>query len=366
MSSKNDNYDYLIVGAGFSGAVLARKLADNGKKILIIDRRKHIGGNSYDFYDKSGVLVHKYGPHYFRTNDKDVWNFLSKFTQWRYYQYIVKAFVDGQIFDLPINLNTINQFFGTSFSSIEAQNFIEKIRVKSKKPKNSEEQVISKIGKEIYDKFFKNYTIKQWNLEPKDLDASVTARIPIRFNKDPRYFDSYYQAMPKDGYFKLFEKILSHENIETKLNIDFLKNRKQFKYKKLIYTGCIDEFFNCKFGKLPYRSLRFEFETFNQEFYQKYSQINYPNEYDFTRIVEIKHATGQKHDKTTIAREYPMSEGEPYYPIPKNENEKLYLKYKKEAGKLKDVYFVGRLAQYRYLNMDQVVKKSLELFKKIK
>lgn len=358
-------YDYLIVGIGFAGTTLGRKLAEAGKKVLLIDRRGHIGGNSYDYYDNSGILVHKYGPHYFRTNDKEVWQFLSRFTEWRYYQYIVKAYVDGQLFDFPINLNTINQFYGTNFSLTEAKEFIEKIREKIDNPKNTEERVTAKIGKDIYEKFFKNYTIKQWDIDPKDLDASVAARIPIRFNKDSRYFDSFYQAMPKHGYHKLFENMLSHSNIEVKLNVDFLKNKNEFDYENLIYTGCMDEFFDYKFGLLPYRSLRFEFETFNQEYYQDYLQINYPNEYDFTRIVEIKHATGQKIDKTTIVYEYPMAEGDPYYPIPRKENEELYQKYKAEAEKIKNAFFVGRLVQYKYLDMDQVVRESLNLYYKL-
>lgn len=356
-------YDFLIVGAGFAGSVLARRLAEEqNKKVLVVDKRDHIGGNAYDYYDESGVLVHKYGPHYFRTNDKEVWNFLSRFTEWHYYQYIIKVYADGQLFDIPINLNTINRFYGTRFSSSEAKDFLERVRVKIDNPQNSEEQVISKVGVDIYEKFFKNYTIKQWNLDPKDLDASVTARIPIRFNTDPRYFESFYQAMPKFGYHKLFENLLKHENIQVELNIDFFKNKHTIECESLIYTGCVDEFFDFKFGPLPYRSLRFEFETFDKEYYQGYSQINYPNEYDFTRIVEIKHATGQVSPNTTIVREYPMAEGEPYYPVPKKDNELLYQQYKVEADKLKNVYFVGRLAEYKYLNMDQAVRSALDLF----
>lgn len=362
----SQKFDFLIVGAGFAGSVLAERLASIGKKVLVVDRRNHIGGNCYDFYNEAGVLIHKYGPHYFRTDNREVWEYLSKFTTWRHYQYIIKAHVDGQLFDFPINLNTINQFYNLNLSTSEVKKFLEKIRVKIDKPKNAEEQVISKVGWEIYEKFFKNYSIKQWGIEPKDLDASVTARIPVRYNKDPRYFDSFYQAMPKDGYHRLFENLLNHPTIKLELNTDLKNIKRKIDYEKLIYTGCIDEFFNYKFGKLPYRSLKFELETFDKEFYQLYSQINYPNDKDFTRIVEIKHVTGQKINKTTIVKEYPMSEGDPYYPIPRRANEELYLKYGKGASKLKNTYFIGRLSQYKYFNMDQVVKEALDLFNRIK
>lgn len=363
MDKKSVKFDYLIVGAGFAGATLARKLAEHKKRVLIIDRRDHIGGNSYDYYDKHGVLVHKYGPHYFRTDIEDVWKFLSKFTKWRPWRYIVKACVGGKLYDMPINLNTINKFYKKDFNSREAEDFIKRITKNKKQiPKNSEEQVILKIGKDIYDKFFKNYTMKQWGIHPRKLDASVTARIPIRFNTDERYFESKHQAMPLKGYCKLFKGILSHHNIEVRLKTDFFKNKNKLQYDNLIYTGCIDEFFNYKYGKLPYRSLKFKHKSLNQEFYQEYSQINYPNDYKYTRIVEIKHATGQKIKNTTIVKEYPMVKGDPYYPIPMKRNEKLYAKYKEEADKLKNIYFVGRLAQYKYLNMDQVIKEAINLF----
>ncbi len=360
---EKERCDYLIVGAGFSGAVLARKLAEEkSQKVIVIDKRQHIGGNSYDYYDEHGVLVHKYGPHYFRTDDDEVWEFLSRFTEWRHYQCVIKVYTDAQLFDFPINLNTINQFYRKTFDSKEAREFIETVREKIDNPANAEEQVVSKLGRDLYDKFFKSYTIKQWGLNPKELDASVTARILVRFNRDPRYFDSYYQAMPRYGYHKLFENMLDHPNIIVNFDMDFFEHKDAFEYKILIYTGCIDNFFEYKYGKLPYRSLRFEFETLEQEYYQKYPQINYPNEYNFTRIVEIKHATGQKIRKTTIVREYPQNCGEPFYPIPKKDNLALYGKYKKESGNYRNVIFIGRLAQYRYLNMDQVVKNALSLF----
>lgn len=352
--------DYLVVGAGFSGAVTTRLIAESGKSVLVIDKRNHLGGNSYDYYNKSGVLVHKYGPHYFRTDDEKVWQFLSRFTKWHHIEYIVKTCVNGEIYDIPINLNTINKFFGKSFNKNQAKEYLEKIRIKIPQPKNAEEQVISKVGYEIYDNFFKNYTIKQWGIDPKKLDASVTARIPIRLNKDPRWVTAKYQAIPKDGYHALFKNMLDHKNIKVLLNTDYKDVIGKAKYKKLVYTGRIDEFFNFEYGKLPYRSQKFTFKTYNKTQYQPWVQINYPNDYKFNRIVEIKHVTGQKISKTTIMKDYPRDEGIPLYPVPSSSNNKLYLKYKNKADKLENVFFVGRLAQYQYINMDQAVASSIK------
>lgn len=356
-------YDYLIIGAGFVGSVLAERLNSIGKRVLVVDKRNHIGGNCYDYYNKEGVLIHKYGPHYFRTNFKEVKKYLSKFTKWRPYEYRVRTFVNNELYPLPINRTTLNKFFNINLKNKEeARIFLNSKREKIKKPKNAKEQVLASVGKEIYEAFFKNYTIKQWgNL---NLDASVTARIPIRTNTDDRYVNDKFQAMPKEGYFKVFENLL--KGIKVILRTNFKEIKDKVKYKKLIYSGPIDEFFDYKYGKLPYRSIRFKFETYNKEFYQDWLQINYPNNYKYTRIVEIKYATGQKSPKTTITKEYPCSKGEPYYPIPNLKNQKLYLKYKKEASKLKNIYFIGRLAQYKYLNMDEVIKEALNLFEKIK
>ena len=358
-----NKYNFLIVGAGLTGSVLAERLASIGKKVLVIDRRNHIGGNCYDYYDKDGILVHKYGPHFFHTNDKEAWEYLSNFTEWIHFPLRVKSFVDGQLFDLPINLNTINHLYHLNLSSQEMGLFLDKIKKKIDIPKNAEEQVVSRVGWDIYNKFFKNYTIKQWGIPPKDLDASVTARIPIRYNKDDRYFSDKYQGIPKKGYYKMFENIINHKNIELRLSSNYREIKNKVIYQNLIYTGCIDEFFNYKFGKLPYRSLRFEFETLNKKFYQDYCTVNYPNDYDFTRIVELKHATGQKVKKTTIVKEYPISKGEPFYPIPRKENETLYKKYAQEVEKFNNIYFIGRLAQYKYYNMDQVVREALNFSK---
>ncbi|UYP47985.1 hypothetical protein NEF87_004270 [Candidatus Lokiarchaeum ossiferum] len=359
--------DILIVGAGFTGSVLAERISSKlNKKLLLIDRRDHVGGNSFDYYNDNGVLIHKYGPHYFRTNSDKVFQYLSQFTKWRHVEYRVRTSVDGNLYPIPINRDTINQFFKIHLKNEQqTKEYLNSIRVEIEKPKNSEEIVISKVGKEIYEKFFKNYTFKQWNLYPKDLDPEVCARIPIRINTDDRYFTDEIQAMPVDGYHSLFNRMLKNPKITVKLNTDFKEIKNLDDFKLIIFTGCIDEFFNFKFGRLPYRSLRFEIENHQQEFYQNWSQINYPNDFDYTRIVEIKHVTGQKIPNTTIVKEYPEAEGDPFYPIPRKQNHEIYKKYEDEAKSLKKIIFVGRLAQYKYLNMDQVVANSLELFEKI-
>jgi len=355
--------DYLIVGAGFTGCVLAERLAtQRGKTVLLMDKRDHIGGNCYDYYDSSGILVHKYGPHYFRTDIKKVMDYLSQFTDWHYHQYRILANVDGQLVPLPINLDTINTLYGLNLSSFELDDFFERVREPVSKINTSEDVVVNQIGQELYEKFFKGYTTKQWGLDPSELAASVCARIPVRSNRDARYFNSKYQVMPKYGYTKMFMKLIAHPNIHVLLKTDFKTIKNHLPYKKLIYTGPIDEFFNNKFGPLPYRSLRFEFETVDQEWFQSVSQVNYPNDYDFTRIVEIKHATGQVNPKTTIVREYPANEGDPFYPIPREQNQVLYEKYRAEAKKEDNVLFMGRLAKYKYLNMDEVIAQALRLF----
>ena len=356
-------FDYLIVGAGYAGSVLAERIASQlDKKVLIVEKRDHIGGNSYDYYNEDGLLVHKYGPHYFRTNSDKVFQYLSQFTKWHFHQYKILAFVDGQLLPLPINLDTVNNLYGLNLSSFELERFFKKVREPIKNIRTSEDVIVSKVGRKLYEKFFKNYTRKQWGLDPKELDASVCGRIPVRTNRDGRYFNDKYQAMPKHGYTELFKRMISHTNIHLLLKTDYKEIVGLVPFNKMIYTGPIDEFFDYKFKPLPYRSLRFEFETLNQEWYQSVSQVNYPNDYDFTRVVEIKHATGQKHHKTTIVREFPSERGDPYYPIPSEKNLSHYEKYRKEKRRLKSVFFLGRLAQYRYYNMDEVVDLSLKLF----
>lgn len=359
-------FDYLIVGAGFAGSVLAERLASQAdKRVLLIDKRNHIGGNAYDHYNEAGVLVHKYGPHIFHTNSREVFDYLTQFTEWRPYEHRVQASVDGQLVPMPINLDTINKLYGLNLTSFELEQFFEKVAEKVESIKTSEDVVVNKVGRELYEKFFRNYTRKQWGLDPSELDASVTSRVPTRTNRDDRYFTDTYQAMPLHGYTKMFEKMLSHPNIKVMLNTDYHEIEGEIPYKEMIYTGPVDEFFDFCYGKLPYRSLQFKHETHQTEKYQQAPVVNYPNEHAYTRVTEFKYLTGQEHSKTSIVYEYPCAEGDPYYPIPKPENGELYKKYRALADATPGVHFVGRLATYRYYNMDQVVAQALTTFNKI-
>jgi UDP-galactopyranose mutase len=359
-------FDYVIVGAGFSGSTLAERLASQlGKKVLLIDKRPHIGGNAYDCYDSAGVLIHKYGPHIFHTNAKHVFDYLGKFTKWRAYQHRVLACVDGQLVPIPINLDTINTLYGMNLSSAELDKWFASVAEKKEQIRTSEDVVVSKVGRELYEKFFRNYTRKQWGIDPSELDAAVTARIPTRTNRDSRYFTDTYQAMPLHGFTRMFENMLDHPNIKIMLNTDYHEVLGFIPFRKMIYTGPVDEFFEYRYGKLPYRSLRFEFETHNTSFHQSAPVINYPNEYAYTRVTEFKYLTGQEHNKTTLVYEFPQDEGDPYYPVPRSENTELYRKYHELAERTPDVYFAGRLATYKYYNMDQVVAQALTLFNKV-
>ena len=359
-------YDYLIVGAGFAGSVLAERLARiANKKVLIIDKRNHIGGNAYDHYDEAGILVHKYGPHIFHTNSKDVYEYLSSYTEWRNYQHKVLASVDGQLLPIPINLNTINKMYGLTLSSDDVISFLESRAEKINDIRTSEDVVLNSVGRELYEKFFRSYTKKQWDLDPSQLSAAVTARIPTRTNRDDRYFTDTYQVMPLHGYTRMFEKMLDHKNIHIMLNTDYRDVLGEVNYKKMIFTGPVDEYFDYRFGKLPYRSIEFKFETLDQEQFQETGTINYPNDYAFTRITEFKYLSGQKNKKTSVVYEFPKSEGDPYYPIPKPDNATLYQRYRELTLQMENTYFVGRLATYKYYNMDQVVAQALSTFKKI-
>ncbi|CAN5881939.1 UDP-galactopyranose mutase [soil metagenome] len=359
-------FDYLIVGAGFAGSVLAERLANgSGKKVLICDKRPHIAGNAFDYYNDDGILIHKYGPHIFHTNSADVFEYLSRFTEWREYQHRVLASVDGMQLPIPINLDTINKLYGLNLTAFEVEEFFEKLAEKCDVIRTSEDVVVSKVGRELYEKFFRNYTRKQWGLDPSELDASVTARVPTRTNRDDRYFTDSYQAMPKHGYTRMFEKMLNHPNIKIMLNCDYREIASQIGYREMIYTGPIDQFFDYRYGKLPYRSLEFKHETHDTETFQSAPVINYPNEQAFTRITEFKYLTGQEHKKTSIVYEFPQATGDPYYPIPRKENAAIYAKYKALADIAQNVHFVGRLATDKYYNMDQIVAQALTEYGKI-
>jgi UDP-galactopyranose mutase len=360
-------FDYLIVGAGFAGSVLAERLAvGSNKKVLICDKRPHIGGNAYDHYNDDGILVHKYGPHIFHTNSREVFEYLSRFTEWRSYQHRVLAHVDGQHVPIPINLDTINKLYGLNLTSFQVAEFFESVAEKREQIKTSEDVVVNAVGRELYEKFFRNYTRKQWGLDPSELDASVTARVPTRTNRDDRYFTDTYQAMPMQGYTRMFERMLDHPNIKVMLNCDYREVKDEIPYREMIYTGPVDSYFEYRYGKLPYRSLEFKHETHSVNTFQPAPVVNYPNEHLYTRITEFKYLTGQEHAKTSIVYEFPQSEGDPYYPVPRKENAELYTKYKALADAEPGVHFVGRLATYKYYNMDQIVAQALTVYSKIK
>ena len=358
-------FDYLVVGAGFAGSVLAERLASTGKKVLIMDKRPHIGGNAYDHYDGAGVLVHKYGPHIFHTNSREVFDYLSRFTEWRPYQHRVLACVDGQLLPIPINLDTVNRLYGTQFTSFQVAEFFASISEPRASILTSEDVIVNKVGRDLYEKFFRGYTKKQWGVDPSQLDAAVTARIPVRTNRDDRYFTDTYQAMPKHGYTRMFENMLSHPNIKILLNTDYREVEDCIAHRELIYTGPIDEYFDFCYGKLPYRSLQFKFETMDMPLFQSAPVINYPNDHPYTRVTEFKYLTGQEHPKSSVVYEYPLAEGDPYYPVPCPENASIYRKYEALTAGISDVHFVGRLATYRYYNMDQVVAQALSLCSKL-
>jgi UDP-galactopyranose mutase len=359
-------FDTLVVGAGFAGSVLAERLANVlGQRVLVVDKRPHIGGNAYDRHDDAGVLIHPYGPHIFHTNSLDIFEYLSKFTDWRPYQHRVLASVDGQLLPMPINLDTINRLYGLNLTSFEMQDWLDSVAEKLDRVETSEDAVVSKVGRDLYNKFFRGYTRKQWGLDPSELDASVTARVPTRTNRDDRYFADTYQALPKHGYTRMFERMLAHPNIKVMLNTDYREIVDLLPWRHMVYTGPIDAFFDFRYGKLPYRSLEFRHVNVATEQFQPVGTVNYPNDYGYTRISEFKHITGQRHPSTSIVYEYPRADGDPYYPVPRAENAALYRRYEAEADRLDNVTFVGRLATYKYYNMDQVVGQALAVFKRL-
>lgn len=360
------SYDYLIVGAGFAGSVCAQQLAEVGAKVLVIEKRPHIGGNAFDRLDDNGVLVHPYGPHIFHTNGKAIFEYLSRFTDWRFYEHRVLAQVEEKLYPIPINRTTINALYGLDLDEAGVADFLKQAQIKRDPIRTSEDVVLSSVGPDLGDKFFRGYTRKQWGLDLSELSAGVAARIPTRTNDDDRYFGDTFQFMPAEGYTRMFERMLDHPNIEVRVSCDYADVRDSETYGHTIYSGPIDAFFDYCYGKLPYRSLRFDHEHLpDTDQVQSVGTVNYPNDHDYTRITEFKHLTGQSHPGTSVVREYPQAEGDPYYPIPRPENEALFKQYEKLANETVGVTFVGRLAQYRYYNMDQVVGAALTAVKNL-
>lgn len=379
-------FEYVVVGAGFAGIVIAERIATVlNEKVLLIDKRQHIGGNSYDYFNENDILVHKHGPHIFHTQLKEVWDYLSRFTEWNRYHHRVLGFINGQYIPIPFNLNSLYLLFPDSIAEMVEGQLIKKFGFNSKvlivELRKVEDDQIKLLADFIYDNVFKNYTLKQWGNEINKLGSSVVNRVPINISKDDSYFGDCFQGIPKNGYTKMFERILNHPNIKIMLNTDFKeimqineteKNFTLFGNKfegKIIYSGQIDDLFNFRFGNLPYRSLFFQFETFERDFFQQVGTVNYPNNYDFTRITEFKHLTGQRHQMTTIAREYPQDYNInstigniPYYPIINDHNLELFAKYKNEAAMYNNLILIGRLAEYSYYNMDQVVDRAIKIF----
>ena len=359
-------YDVLIVGAGFAGSVLAERMAAaSGKRVLLVDRRPHIGGNAYDQHDAAGVLIHPYGPHIFHTNSQAILDYLSRFTEWRLYEHRVLAEVRGMRLPMPINRQTVNQFFGVKLTQDEVEAFLEGKAEHVDTVRTSADVVLGKVGRELYEAFFQGYTRKQWGLDPSELDKSVTSRVPTRTNDDDRYFTDQFQQMPLHGYTRMFERMLDHPGITVALGTDF-GDVDPACYDQLIFTGPIDEFFGHRYGKLPYRSLQFRHETHDKDWLQPVGVVNYPAEdVPYTRITEFKHLTGQTHAKTSLCYEYPSAEGDPYYPVPRPENAALFQKYQALADATPNVTFVGRLATYKYYNMDQVVGQALVTYQRL-
>lgn len=353
--------DVLIVGAGISGSVVAEQLANRGLDVLVIDKRDHIGGNAHDRPDAHGILIHPYGPHIFHTNSQRILQYLSRFTEWRPYEHRVLAKVGERLVPIPINIDTVNQLYGLELDETTIQAFFDEVREPRDPIRTSEDVVINAVGRDLYEKFFRGYTRKQWGLDPSELAASVAARIPTRTNHDDRYFTDTYQVMPLEGYTAMFSRMLDNPRIQVELDVDFFEFRERVQATHVVYTGPVDAYYAHCYGALPYRSLRFEHEHLaDTAQYQDVGTVNFPNDYDYTRISEFKYLTGQTHTGTSIVREYPEAEGDPYYPVPRPENEALFKRYEALALQEKDVTFVGRLAQYRYYNMDQCVGAALK------
>jgi len=365
------NFDLIIVGAGPVGCVLAERAArEMGWKCLIVEKRPHLGGNCNDFVHESGLLLHRYGPHLFRTNQESIVDYLNSYTEWIPGNYRVQAFYQGELYPLPINLTTLEKFFRCSLNPETAQSLLETERLDIINPSNSEEFVLSRLGRKLYEAFYLGYTHKQWGIHPRELSPSVCGRLPIRLNRDDRYVDELFQIMPKEGFTCMFERMVRHPSIEVLLNTDYFEIRNQLKAKRaLVYTGPVDAYFDFRYGALPWRSLEFRWVEKNRAFQQPCVAINYPSDHEFTRSVEIKHVTGQKHPRTVISYEYPRSVGEPFYPVLTDANVAEYSRYRRLAETEtteRRVHFCGRLATYSYLNIDQAIESALELSKELK
>ena len=360
-------YDVLIVGAGFAGAVIAERLAAGmGQRVLVVDRRPHVAGNAFDHLNEAGILIHRYGPHIFHTNSQTVVDYLSRFTEWRPYEHRVLAEVKGGLLPVPINRTTVNRFFGLDLAEADVEAFLASQAEPVPTIRTSEDVVVSRVGRELYEAFFRGYTRKQWGMDPSELDKSVTSRVPTRTNDDDRYFGDKFQAMPLHGYTAMFEKMLDHPNITVETGVDYREVRERVEYGHLVYTGPVDEFFDHRYGALPYRSLRFDHRTLDTAQFQPVAVVNYPApDVPYTRITEYKQLTGQIHTQTALTYEFPSDEGDPYYPIPRPENAALYAKYEALADATPNASFIGRLGTYRYYNMDQVVGQALSLFARL-
>jgi UDP-galactopyranose mutase len=352
--------DVLVVGAGFAGATSARVLADAGYRVHVVDRRDHIAGNAYDTTDADGVVVHPYGPHIFHTNSRRIVDFLSRFTRWRSYTHRVLAKVGDRLLPMPINRTTINCLYGLELDEPGVAAFLARAREPRETLATSEDVVLSTVGRDLCDKFYRGYTRKHWGLDLADIAAGVAARIPVRTGDDDRYFNDTHQGMPAEGYTAMFRRMLQHVLVTYETGVDFAELRDTVQYRHLVYTAPIDAYFDFRYGRLPYRSVKFEHKHLpGVRRFQDVATINYPNDHAYTRVTEFKHLTGQTHPGTSIVREYPQADGEPFYPIPRRENQMLVKRYQAAAAECPNVTFVGRLAQYRYYDMDQVVGAAL-------
>jgi UDP-galactopyranose mutase len=359
-------YDWLIVGAGFAGSVLAERIASQRhERVLLIDRRGHVGGNAYDRFNEAGILIHEYGPHIFHTNSEMIFSYLSQFTSWRFYEHRVLARVEDQLLPIPINLDTVNRLYGLSLGSDQLEAFFQSKAERVGDVRTSEDVIVSRVGRDLYVKFFRDYTRKQWGMDPSELDKSVTSRVPVRTNRDDRYFTDRYQFMPRQGYSVMFQNMLANRRISILLQTEYSDVCDAIPHKRVIFTGPIDEYFDYRYGKLPYRSLRFEHVTLDKPRHQPVAVVNYPQSEAYTRVTEYKHLTGQRHEGTSLTYEYPCDGGDPYYPVPRPENMTLFKRYEALARATPGVWFVGRLATYRYYNMDQVVGQALATFERI-